>query len=330
MFKIDEDLISQRPAVSVHTIGGSGDEPFLKDLENNILADCPSIEYIDNSGMDISFTPSSFLSILLVLAEETDDHQQLIQYLEKVRANSSLTVAFVPVGSSKNRQYRSSVAGNDSNRYQKLQWLEKIRTTVDTLVLLKEDRQEVDTTIVGAVPLLLNGSTCIGIDFADIRYILTGMESERAHGIFIAGSETLTDAENPECNAIRLGTRLLSIAGRPLQCCLGCLDYAKYYKLSLGGAVEVHEKVCNTACINDATSAFSMVVRSDVALCTDSKLMYIAGQLDLTKATLDRIMNHEQSHALCLSSHPHQRTDSRSYETIGAVPDKESTGKTQV
>ena len=226
MFTYDKD-VHPHHHIRINTIGGSGDEPCLKDLQDNVLSDCPNIVYVDNSGMDAPTPVSSDLSILLVLAEESDDHQQQIRCIERACTNSEFSIAFVPVGRLIDCQQSNHAAGNGFNFRKMLQWLKKIRAAVDTLVLLNGDRQEANTAVVGAVPLLLSGSTFIGIDYADIRWVLTCSGSEGGKGVFIAGSVELTDPENPECDAKRLGTQLLRIAGRPLQYCLGCLDYSR-------------------------------------------------------------------------------------------------------
>ena len=291
MFTYDKDV---RPHhhIRINAIGGSRDEPFLKHLEDNVLSDCSNIVYVENSGMDAPAPINSDLSILLVLAEESDDHQQLIQCIERACTNSKFSIAFVPVGKSIDSHH---TAGNDSNTHERLQWLKKIRAVVDTLVLLNGDQQEVDTAVVGAVPLLLSGSTFIGIDYADIRMVLTGSGSEGANGVFIAGSGELIDPENPEYDAKRLATRLLRVAGRPLQYCLGCLDYSRDCKLLLKTVVSLHEKLHSILCVEDATLVYSVAVRSRDAPGTESKLVCIAGKLELTEATLDRIVHFEQS-----------------------------------
>lgn len=78
MFTYDKDVRPQHH-IRINAIGGSGDEPYLKDLQDNVLSDCPNMVYVDNSGMDAPAPVSSDLSILLVLAEESDHHQHLIR-----------------------------------------------------------------------------------------------------------------------------------------------------------------------------------------------------------------------------------------------------------
>jgi len=294
MFTYDKDVAAPHH-IRINAIGGSGDEPWLKELEDNVLSDCPNIVYVDNSGMDAPAPVSSDLSILLILADESDDHQQLIQCMERACTNSEFSIAFVPVGKSIECQNGHSKADKCSNTLERLHWLEKIRSVVDTLVLLNGDQQAVDTAIVGAVPLLLSGSTFIGIDYADIRWVLTCSGSEGSKGVFIAGSEELFDPDYPERDAKRLGTQLLRVAGKRLQYCLGCLDYSRDCKLVLKTVVDLQEKLHSILCIEDATLVYSVAMRSRDTPGTVSKLVSIAGKLDLTEATLDRISQPDQS-----------------------------------
>ena len=300
MFTYDKDVHPQ-PHIRINAIGGSGDEPYLKDLQDNVLSGRSNIVYVDNSGMDAPTPINSDLSILLILAEESDDHQQLLRCIERACTNSELSIAFVPVGRSIDCQQSHHSAGKDSKNYEMFQWLKKIRAVVDTLVLLNGDRQEVDNAVVGAVPMLLSGSTLIGIDYADIRSVLTCYGSEGGKGVFIAGSVELIDPENPEYDAKRLGTQLLRIAGKSLRYSLGCLDYSRDCKLLLETVIGLYEKLQSILCIESATGAYSVALCSRDEPITESRLVCIAGELKLTEATLDRFVHYDQSNDAVVS-----------------------------
>ena len=51
MFTYDKDVLPHHH-IRINTIGGSGDEPYLKDLQDNVLTECSNIVYVGNSGMD--------------------------------------------------------------------------------------------------------------------------------------------------------------------------------------------------------------------------------------------------------------------------------------
>jgi len=282
-------------SVRVHTIGCVGDQLLMDQLKSVLPSDLEHVlfEYAQDAQCNLSQSgfETSDLSVISVCADIALHEPELISRCKEAAANSSFTVLFVPICAQADDDAQIDPAGQNANRLKTtLEQLQHLARYVDTLVLVPTQQFTVPIEIVCAIPMLLTRTGYIGIDFADIKTVLSDAASTAKNpetGFYVAQHAAYSGADELQAAATTLTAQVQALAQQPLQNCVASIVLSSDNLFTLDAIINAADKIYDGICIADAIRVFS-APRYSITPGTAS-LLCLAGKIDLRAETLLRL-----------------------------------------
>lgn len=284
MFELSEEL--NRLNVRVLILGAMDEQLLIDKLKAIIPENSSAIEYeyLQDTDGTLAFTdlkPADF-TVIALCGDTSYSRDHLSNNCKKAAALSEFTVLFVPVYSYTNGNIEID---HPASQALKSEPPDHLSSLVDTLILTPCKEPVVPIEIISAIPLLLSGSSFIGIDVADIKYVLADSASNTGKQeafCYIASHEYYTGANDIQSIASTLATRVSNMAKKPLQNCVASICLAKNGSTTLDNLQSAVEEIYNGICSPDTIRVFGAPALYDY---TDNSagvsMMCIAGPLSL-------------------------------------------------
>ena len=227
---------------------------------------------------------SNQFDIGVITFENLVDTNKCLALSQCAASSCRFTIAYIPV-----------VANTpDTDADAVLLLLYKIERLVDTVVLVPGKRQYMSEDVVTMVPALLSGSSFIGIDYADIRHVLTANKTVRSvkPGVCIVDTEFYTGSQDLLDSAEKLGRRMSSIPPTRYESCLVSIPMTgKDVSLKLHDLVTTAEVLHGAICPADSPLVFGApVVGTENSGNGCLNMVCVAGHTKVSLEWLDSLL----------------------------------------
>lgn len=284
MFILPPDALALH--VRILTLGQRGEQQLLNEIKAIVPGDANAteIEYLQDSdgSADFSEIKACDFTVIALCANSALDLSQLITSCKNAAAASNFTVLIAPL-----------LPSDCGSQVRRLEQLREISKLVDTLVLVPSTQATVPTEIASCIPLLLSGCSFIGIDIADIKYVLTdaaNTEVQANEYFHIAMHEHYAGTDDLQLAAATLAERLNNSAQTPLSSCLASLCFSSSTACKLNDITRAAETIYSGVSPTDSTQVFGAPLLSASNGAADRpSLQCIAGKLTLDLETLLRL-----------------------------------------